>query len=81
MNLTVRFFANLKERVGASKLDIHVPESVSVKNLLAALVREHTALEPVRESIIVAVNQEFSDPDQVLTPYDEIVLFPPVSGG
>jgi molybdopterin converting factor subunit 1 len=81
MHLTVRFFTTLKERVGASKLDIHAPESVSVKNLLAALVREQTALEPARESIIIAVNQEFPDPDQVLTPDDEIVFIPPVSGG
>lgn len=81
MNLRVRFFATLKERVGASQLEIEIPEPVSVKSLLTALVRERPALEPALESIIVAVNQEFADPGQLLTSDDEVVLFPPVSGG
>jgi len=31
--------------------------------------------------ILVAVNHEFAFPDQIISPHDEIALFPPVSGG
>ncbi|MBS1250192.1 MAG: Molybdopterin synthase sulfur carrier subunit [Chloroflexi bacterium] len=81
MKLGIRFFATLKERVGTSWLEIEVPESTTVECLLAALVQTRPALEPVLGTSIVAVNQEFAQPDQVLTPNDNIVFFPPVSGG
>ncbi|MGB2956690.1 MAG: molybdopterin converting factor subunit 1 [Anaerolineales bacterium] len=81
MNLTVRFFATLKDRVGASTVKIDVPAAASVESLLSTLVKEYPALEDLLPSVIVAVNQKFSDPDQVLSPGDEIVVFPPVSGG
>ncbi len=81
MNLTVRFFATLKDRVGASTVNIDVPNSTSVENLLSALVREYPALKGSLTSVVVAVNQQFTDTDQNLSTEDEIVLFPPVSGG
>ena len=81
MNLTVRFFATLKDRVGASAIKIDLPESSSVDTLLSTLVNQHPALEPALNTIIVAVNREFADSGHTLTSDDEIVLFPPVSGG
>ena len=81
MNLTVRFFATLKDRVGASTVNIDVPNSTSVENLLSALVKEYPALKGSLTSVVVAVNQQFTDTDQNLSTEDEIVLFPPVSGG
>lgn len=80
-NLNLRFFATLKDRVGATHLDISIAEPATVEALLATLVQKFPALEPVLDTIIVAVNQEFADPAQTLSPTDEIVLFPPVSGG
>ena len=81
MKLSVRFFATLKERVGASQLEIELAEPDSVEYLLNAMVQECPALEPALDTIIVAVNQEFANLDLILTRDDEIVLFPPVSGG
>jgi molybdopterin converting factor subunit 1 len=81
MKFSVRFFATLKERVGASQLEIELPEPASVEILLNAMVQECPALEPAVDTIIVAINQKFADPDQILAPNDEVVLFPPVSGG
>lgn len=81
MNLTIRFFATLKDRVGASTVKIDVPVSASVEDLLSALVKEYPALEGSLSGAIVAVNQKFTIPDQILISNDEIVLFPPVSGG
>ncbi len=81
MNLTVRLFATLKERVGASCLTISLPETATVADLLVILVAAHPALENSLDTLIVAVNQEFADLSQSLHAADEVVLFPPVSGG
>ncbi|MBC8505511.1 MAG: molybdopterin converting factor subunit 1 [Chloroflexi bacterium] len=81
MNLTIRFFATLKDRVGAAHLEIEIPEPATVNTLLTTLVQRFPALGLALDSIIVAVNQEFADPGQILAADDEIVLFPPVSGG
>jgi molybdopterin synthase sulfur carrier subunit len=81
MKISVRFFATLKDRVGASQLEIEVPENVLVGNLLAILVEKYPDLEASLETMIVAVNQEFAEHAQILYATDEIVLFPPVSGG
>jgi molybdopterin converting factor subunit 1 len=81
MNLTVRLFATLKDRVGATQLEIEIPEAATVNDLLTTLIQRYPALEPALETIIVAVNQEFADQNHPLLPTDEIVLFPPVSGG
>ncbi len=81
MNLTVHFFATLKDRVGASDIKIDLPDLASVDTLLSTLVMDHPAIEPFLGTTIVAVNRKFADKDRTLTPDDEIVLFPPVSGG
>lgn len=79
MKLTVRFFATLKDRVGTSTVPIHVP--ASVETLLSTLGKQYPALETSLNTAIVAINQKYTDPDQILNSDDEIVLFPPVSGG
>ncbi len=55
MKLSIRFFATLKERIGASQLEIELPEPASVDILLNAMVQECPALEPAVDTIIVAV--------------------------
>ena len=32
-------------------------------------------------SLAIAVNNEYADDDLIITPQDEVVLIPPVSGG
>lgn len=81
MKLKLRFFATLKDQVGATQLELSVAEPATVETLLTTLIQHFPALEPVLDTIIVAVNQEFADASQALHPTDEIVLFPPVSGG
>ena len=41
------------------------------------------SLLPIRDSVIVAVNQEFIDKDQLLQlkSGDEVAIIPPISGG
>lgn len=44
-------------------------------------IRALPGAEAVRDSARLAVNREFTCPDQLLHPRDEIALIPPVAGG
>ncbi|MEA2296447.1 MAG: MoaE-MoaD fusion protein [Solirubrobacteraceae bacterium] len=80
MQLTIRLFAGLRERAGASTLDIDVPEAGTVADLLAALEGTPVGGMPAR-SFIVAVNREYADGGAPVRAGDEVALIPPVSGG
>ncbi len=81
MNLTIRFYATLKDRIGASEITLKVAKTTSVNSLLAHLLEKYPVIAPSIKTVLVAVNQEFAGLDQILAATDEIVLFPPVSGG
>lgn len=82
MNLTVKLFATLKDKVQASQLALELKQAQPrVADLLAEIVAQKPSIEPSMKSVLVAVNHEFAFPDQVISPQDEIALFPPVSGG
>jgi MoaE-MoaD fusion protein len=80
MLLTVRLFAGLRERAGATTLDVDVPETGTVADLLDALEGTPVGGMPDR-SFIVAVNREYADRGAAVRAGDEVALIPPVSGG
>ena len=82
MNLNIKLFAALKDRAQTSQLVLELKEEQpTVKDLLTEIVIQRPSLESSMKSVLVAVNNEFAFPEQILAPKDEIALFPPVSGG
>jgi molybdopterin synthase catalytic subunit len=79
--LTVLFFATLKERAGTDQAEIEVPEGASVGELKQRLGERFPGLLPAMGSALVSVNREFAFDDDVLPDQAEVALFPPVSGG
>lgn len=77
MEVTVRLFASLRERAGASELTLDLPDGASVADALAEL----RGVAPEGLPLVMAVNREYAPADQVLDPGDELALIPPVSGG
>lgn len=80
MRISVRLFAGLRERAGADRVEVELPEGASVADLLAAM-----GTTPVGElaprSCIVALNREYAGEDALVGEGDEVALVPPVSGG
>src|SRR3954466_9597336 len=76
VEVTVKLFAVLRERAGASEVTLELPEGASVRDAIDSLA-EVTAGVPV----VMAVNREYADADVVLVADDELALVPPVSGG
>lgn len=82
MNVTIKLFATLKDKAQASQLALELKQSQPrVTDLLAEIVAQKPSLESSMKSLLVTVNHEFAFLDQVISPNDEIALFPPVSGG
>jgi molybdopterin synthase catalytic subunit/molybdopterin converting factor small subunit len=74
MLVSVRLFAGLRERAGASQVQVELPEPATVADLLAAM-------ELAPRSCVAAINREYADPAARIAPGDEVALVPPVSGG
>jgi molybdopterin synthase catalytic subunit len=80
MNVTVRLFASLRERVGHAALDREVATGATAGDLLRTLRVEFPALAGTGR-IAIAVNSEYTTLDHALREGDEVALIPPVSGG
>lgn len=78
MHVRVRLFAMLRERAGSSELELELPEGARVRDALAA---DAVAALADGLPLVMAVNREYADAEQPLSPGDELALIPPVSGG
>jgi molybdopterin synthase catalytic subunit len=76
MKVTVRLFAGLRERAGAGRRELELPEGATVADVWPAL---DLGEEP--GGLVYAVNRSYTEQDAVLSDGDEIGLIPPVSGG
>jgi molybdopterin synthase catalytic subunit len=76
VEVTVKLFAVLRERAGASEVTLELPEGARVRDAIDSLA-DVAAGVPV----VMAVNREYADEDVVLAANDELALVPPVSGG
>lgn len=76
-----RLFARLREQAGTDAESVEVRLGSSAADVYDALRKSHPGLEANRESVRVAVNQEFADWEVIVAAGDEVAFIPPVSGG
>jgi molybdopterin converting factor subunit 1 len=81
MNLTIRYFAIVREALGRSEERREIPDHTTAGQLLDELTAEAPRLSGMRRSLMLMVNQEYVDASHILQDGDEFVLIPPVSGG
>ncbi len=77
MQIKVRAFGVLKERLGEVAIPVELPEGATVGDLLAQMENGTETLS----GIAVSVNAEYARAGDVLREGDEVGLLPPVSGG
>lgn len=85
MQITLRYFAWVRERIGLETETITLPEQIkTIHDLLEFLKKRGEnyahALEH-SEIIRTAINFEHSEHEQFISAGDEIALFPPMTGG
>ena len=79
--ITVLFFANIKELVGVKQVALDLPDGSSVLDLKKSLIHRFPGLEKAIPSVLISVNHEFAFDQDVIPLGAEVALFPPVSGG
>ncbi|HVF41991.1 MAG TPA: molybdenum cofactor biosynthesis protein MoaE [Pyrinomonadaceae bacterium] len=81
VGVRVLFFGAAREAAADEAL-LRVPRGASAGEAFERLLEEYPALRRFRDSLLVAVNQEYArDLSVELKEGDEIAVFPPVSGG
>ena len=81
IGVRTRLFARLREQAGTESESVEVRAGATVADVYDALRKLHPALDPSREAVRAAVNQEFADWDAIVADGDEVAFIPPVSGG
>jgi molybdopterin converting factor small subunit len=81
MKVRVQFFAQLRDIAGVQTLNLDVPDSVTVSELLEKLYSQFPALRERDKGILVGAGVEFVDRNYKLRPDEEISIMPPVQGG
>lgn len=76
---TIRAFGITKEIIGKRQLVIET-EQQTVEGLRLELLRKFPELVSLK-SLVIAVNNKYTEEGQTLVQDDEIALIPPVSGG
>jgi molybdopterin synthase sulfur carrier subunit len=85
MNITLRFFASVREAVGVSQESLAVPGEVTtvgeVRDLLLARGGAWAQALSHDRALRMAFNQVMCDPDTPVREGGEVAFFPPVTGG
>ncbi len=77
MTVEVKFFASLREQVGCEGASVEIGEVATAADVWLAAAGG----KPMPPNVLVAVNMEYTDPNQEIKSGDEVAFFPPVTGG
>jgi MoaD family protein len=81
MKVRAQFYAQLRDLVGSSEMDVDLAEGATVGDLLDQIYVQQPKLRAHDKSILIGAGVEFVDRNYKLKPGDEISIMPPVQGG
>jgi molybdopterin synthase catalytic subunit len=81
MQISVLFFATLRDLAQTKRLAMELPEGTTVQDLKSKLVNDMPALGPALGRCLAAINKEFAFDADKIPAGAEVAFFPPVSGG
>lgn len=80
MEVRVLLFASYAEAFGVPSVAVKLREGATVKELLAK-VKEMAVGHALPPAPLIALNQDYAAPGDVIHSGDEVALIPPVAGG
>jgi MoaE-MoaD fusion protein len=81
MQVRVLFLGMLRDIAGRDHEVVEIADGSRLSDLYAELEQRFPKLQGLRNSLALALNQEYSDAAAELRDNDEVALIPPVSGG
>ena len=81
IQISVLFFATLRERTGQKKSEVELPEGSTLADLKVFLSEKYPEAKLLLESALSAIDHEYAFNNAELTNGMEVAFFPPVSGG
>ena len=75
------YFAVLRDIAGTSAAEVELPAGARASDVWDRLRSQHRELAGYTKPPMVAVNEEYVAPDQLLRDGDELAFIPPVAGG
>lgn len=85
MNIQLRFFASVREKLGMSEQKVVLPEDVNtvgeVRSWLVARGDVWAEVLAPGRTLRMAYNQQMCEPDTRISEGAEVAFFPPVTGG
>ena len=80
----ILYFAGLAETLGTKSEQIDLADCPTVADLIALLRARGEPYDSAFDGdtqVLVAINQELSEPGAAINNSDEVAFFPPVTGG
>ncbi|MCH8822717.1 MAG: molybdopterin converting factor subunit 1 [Planctomycetes bacterium] len=81
MQCQVLLFAQLAQTIGKDRITIELSNGATVNEALNELAQEHKTIAQMRNSIAVAINEQYCNTNTEIKDGDTLALIPPVSGG
>src|SRR5256714_5861964 len=81
MTVRVLFFGAARDAVGSEEINFDLATDSTVATARNQLIVAYPGLQDFGKSLLLAVNQEYAEPDSEVHEGDELAVFPPVSGG
>ena len=78
MNVTIRYFAGMRDKMGRAQDTVRVTEEAMT---VADVWKQASGGQTLPENILIAVNMEYTNGNHVVKNGDEVAFFPPVTGG
>ena len=76
MNITVKYFASLREQTGKAEELLTLNEATTIADVWKSVSGAKDS-----ENILMAINMEYVKSDAIIKEGDEVAFFPPVTGG
>jgi len=81
MQVVIKYFAMMRERLGVAEESLELDEGASVRAVYDHVALRAPELQPLLDRSMIMRNHEYTDLDDRLEAGDELAVIPPVSGG